>query len=148
MTENVKTDSLGHVLTLSPSPREHVTMWLLGVVVASLVPFLFLIFHRIDGDHLPSIYELLGRGDLLVISLVVTVGGIAELALASSRVRPDQVVTAAYFLIGSVLVVIGEAAWYADITATLLARETVHDLRSVCFGSLTLFVFSVFCGGK
>ena len=146
--ENAASDLPENILTFIPSVRQHVKMWILGVVVASLVPFLFLIFHGIDGDHLPGIYELLSRGDLLVISLVVTVGGMADLALVFSRVDPSQVATAAYFLIGSVLVVIGEAAWYADITATLLAGKTVHDLRSVCLGSLALFAFSIFCGGK
>lgn len=150
VAENADPDSSGHVPTLIASPREHVKMWLLGVVVASLVPFLFLIFHGIDGNHLPSLYELLSRGDLLVISLVVTVGGMAELALALvfSRIHSKRASSAAYFLIGSVLVVIGEAAWYADITATLLAGKAVQDTRSVCLGSLALFVASVICGGK
>jgi hypothetical protein len=126
VAKNADPDSSRHVPTLIVGPREHVKMWLLGVVVASLVPFLFLIFHGIDGNHLPGL----------------------ALALVSSRTHSERASSAAYFLIGSVLVVIGEAAWYADITATLLAGKTVQDIRGVCFGSLALFVASVICGGK
>lgn len=121
---------------------------ILGVVVASLLPFVFLFFHGIDGNHWPDLDKVLGRGDLLVIGLVVTVGGMAELVFSMSRLQARRVAWASYFLIASVLVIVGEAAWYADITVTLLVSQKVADPGSVTRGSLGLFVASFVCSGK
>jgi hypothetical protein len=128
-----------------PTPRQHLVVWLVGVVLASLVPFLFLYFHGIDRGGPPSIFELLSRGDLLLISLVVTIAGITELVLVLNRIRQDQIMPVALVLLGGVLVVVAEAFWYADLSAQLLDGQKATSSHAVAFGSLLLFSLSAFC---
>lgn len=39
------------VLRTSPSPRQHMSYWFVGTVVASLIPFLPDIVHWVDGSY-------------------------------------------------------------------------------------------------
>jgi hypothetical protein len=109
------------------------------------VPFLFLEFHGLDQGSPPSIYELLGRGDLLLISLVLTIAGITELVLVINRVSQPQVMPVALVLLGGVLVVVAEALWYADLSAQILDGQKATGPHVVTYGSLLLFGLSAFC---
>src|SRR5262249_32971967 len=82
----------GHLRIVgNPTPWQHVAVWLVGAVLASLVPFLFLYFHGVDRNKPPNMFELLGRGDLLLISLVLTIGGITELVLVLNKIHQKQI---------------------------------------------------------
>lgn len=131
-----------------PSPKEHVGMWLLGVVAASLIPFLFIAVHGMDGDHLPGFVAILGRGDLLVVSIVVAVGSVADLALVWTMLDKKKGSAAAFTVVGSLLIVVGEAVWYSDVSTTLLSGGTVQNEQFVCYGSLILFIVTLFCSGR
>lgn len=127
------------------TPLQHVVVWLVGVVVASLLPFLVLYFHGIDTSSPPGMFELLSRGDLLIISLVFTIAGLAELALVFNRIHQEQLLAAALLVIGGTLLITTEALWYSDITAQLLRGGKVTSIHAVAFGSLALFGVSTFC---
>jgi hypothetical protein len=54
-----------------PKPGSRVTVWLVGTVIAGLLPIGVTAVQAIDNNNSPSFYELLGRGDLLLISIVM-----------------------------------------------------------------------------
>ena len=128
-----------------PSPRSHVIVWLVGVLLSSLIPLTVIFFHGLDAGKTPSIFKLLGHGDLLLISLVVTIAGITEIALAFRRIHPAQSLPVALLVLGAVLVIAAEALWYADVTARLLDKQSFPATHSVTYGSIGLFLISSFC---
>jgi uncharacterized membrane protein len=130
------------------SPRQHVTVWLVGVVLASLVPLLSEFFQGLDRSSPPSLYELLNRGDLLLISLVLTISGFTELVLVFNRIEQAQVMPVALILLGGVLLVAAEALWYGDLSSQFLNNNenlASAPAQAVTYGSLGLFVLSAFC---
>lgn len=128
------------------SPRQHMVVWLIGVLLASLIPFLFQYLHGLDRGDPPSIYLLLGHGDLLLISLVVTIAGITELVLVAHNLIQEQIMVFALVLLGSVLVIAAEALWYADIASQLLDGQLLKAAtHTITYGSITLFAMSAFC---
>lgn len=135
--------ALSEVSEVKPiTPARHVLVWFLGVVVASLLPFVPLVVHHIDARDSPGIYDLLGRGDLLVISLVFTIAGLVELGLYWKRVeQPDVPI---FLMIGGILLVLGEGFWYGDISSQILGGGTVPT-HAVTYGSLGFFALSVIC---
>jgi hypothetical protein len=135
--------SLSEVSEVRPiTPARHVLVWFLGVVVASLLPFVPLVVHHIDSRSSPGMYDLLGRGDLLVVSLVFTIAGLVELGLYWKRI--EQADVPIFLMIGGILLVLGEGFWYGDITSQILSGGTVPT-HAVTYGSLGFFAFSVVC---
>lgn len=130
-----------------PSPELHALVWMLGVVVASLLPFFSVFIQGLDRGMVPSLPELLGRGELLVIAIVVTIGGIAELLLVVNRIPQATFSSVIFLLLGGILLIVSEALWYADIGATLLTQPRLAREHMISLGSGILFGFSVFCGG-
>lgn len=129
-----------------PSPGQRACVWLFAVVVASLLPFVSVFLRGLDRDGIPSFPELVGRGDLLVIAIIITIGGVAELLLVMGKMPQRRSVGGIFLVLGAVLLVAGEAFWYADIGATLLTQPKLAQENIVAFGSTGLFVASAFCG--
>jgi hypothetical protein len=102
-------------------------------------------FYGLDRGSPPSLYELLSRGDLLLIALVLTIGGFTELALVFNKIEQAQVLPVALVLLGGVLLVAAEALWYGDLSAQLLNKQTSAPVHIVTYGSLVFFGLSVFC---
>ncbi len=127
------------------TPAQHVIVWLIGVLLASLIPLLFLYFHGLDSSHAPTVFDLLGHGDLLLISLVVTIAAITELVLAVNNIQQAQLLPTAVILLGAVLAVAAEALWYADISAQLLDGQSFGSTHVVTYGSLIFFGLSAYC---
>lgn len=127
------------------TPSQYVIIWLVGVLLASLIPLLFLYFHGLDKNKPPSVFDLLGDGNLLLISLVVTIAGIAELAITINNIGHAQLMQVALILLGAVLAVAAEALWYADVSAQLLNGQKITSTHVVTYGSLLLFILSAFC---
>jgi hypothetical protein len=122
------------------TPLQHVGFWFLGVVVASLIPFLPVLVSWVDGrsDH-GGFYEALGRGELLAIALVISLGGVADLSPAMGAV--ERIAEAAFLLLGAGLMGLGEAIWYTDVALNLLDDRHV-PLNHLAWGSLGFFVVS------
>jgi hypothetical protein len=128
------------------TPRQHVVVWLVGVLLASLIPFLFQYLHGVDRGNPPGIFSLLGHGDLLLISLVVTIAGITELVLVVHSLTQKQIMIIALVLLGALLVIAAEALWYADIASQLLDGQLlITSAPVITYGSISLFVLSAFC---
>ena len=124
------------------TPKQRVAAWFLGVIVASLVPFFPLVVHNIDSRRAPDIYDLLGRGDLLVISIVFTIAALVELGLYwTSADRPKGSVL---LMISAILLILAEGFWYGDIISQILGGGTVPT-HAVSYGSLVFFALSILC---
>ena len=145
LTVQQPSDSAHVRIVRAATPRQHVIVWLVGVLLASLMPFLFLFLHGLDRSGPPSIFQLLGHGDLLLISLVVTISGITDLVLVMHNLQPTQIVSTALIVLSSILMIVAEALWYADISSQLLDGEKVSSTHMVAYGSLALFCLSAFC---
>ena len=131
-----------------PTPKEKTKIWVLGTIIASLVPpFLAMFVHGVDRQKIPNIAEMFGRGDLLVIAVVVTIGGFAELLPVIKRVPDRALKSMAYALLGGFLLTTAESIWYADITSVLLDhREPPYVATSI--GSIICFAFSSLCSAR
>jgi uncharacterized membrane protein YidH (DUF202 family) len=76
--------------------------------------------------------------------VVVTIGGITELALVLHMIEPRQIMAVALLVLGGVLIVVAEALWYADISSQILDGRQIASNHVVTYGSLLLFLFSAF----
>jgi energy-converting hydrogenase Eha subunit C len=126
------------------TPAQHVVVWLIGVVLASLIPFLFIYLHGVDKGGTPGLAELLSRGDLLLIALVICIAGITEQVLILNRIEQRRLMGLALLLLGCILLIVAEAFWYADITASVLDGRRVIESDFVAVGSTMLFLASAF----
>lgn len=125
------------VLRTPPSPRQHMSYWFVGAVVASLIPFLPDIVHWVDGrGNTPGFYDSLARGELLAIAIVVTIGGLAELAPVRRDIRYS-----AGWVVGGVLIGLSEGVWFTDVVTGLMDGHVV-PLHRLAWGSVALFVIS------
>jgi hypothetical protein len=127
------------VITVNkPEPWMHITVWFVGVILASLVPIIWAEQSAQPANPAPNINEILGHGDLYLISVILLIAGITEIIL-SLRLIPQTLVVAMLILGGFLLVTV-DAARYAGASSV---SETGSTAASVTHWSLALFVISV-----
>lgn len=119
-------------------PWKHVVVWLVGVVIASLIPFLWVFASANPKGPSPGTYQLLGKGDLYLISVVVLIAGVTEIALLLSKIQRDM--TMALLIIGGFLFILFDAARYAG--ASSLVETSQPFPHSVAYWSLAAFAIS------
>jgi hypothetical protein len=117
-------------------PWKHVTIWLIGVVIASLAPLLWAYVSPKSAP--PSIYQVLGKGDLFLISVVLLIAGITEIILLTKRISQDF--TVALLIIGGFLIAIFDAAKYAGASAA--SAGPAAPPNSVTYWAIAAFVVS------
>jgi hypothetical protein len=131
-------DAAGGVRFERVTPWKHVVVWLVGVVTASLIPLLWTYLSNTPRSNSPSFYQILAKGDLFLISVVVLIAGITEIILLIKRIRQD--LTVALLIIGGFLFVIIDAARYAG--ASTLTGNTANVPHSIAYWSLAAFAVS------
>jgi hypothetical protein len=119
-------------------PWKHVVVWLVGVVIASLIPFLWIFGSANPKNPSPGAYQLLGKGDLYLISVVVLIAGVTEIALLLRKIQHDM--TMALLIIGGFLFIMFDAARYAG--ASSLVGTLQPSPPSVTYWSLAAFAIS------
>jgi hypothetical protein len=124
--------------TKEARPWQHVLVWLVGVVLASLMPILWATQSTSPEAVTPSIYTLLGSGDLYLISVVVIIAGLTEIVLVLRRI--NQVLTVALLVLAAILVVLIDAARYAG--ASSVTTNSGIPPHSITYWSLVAFGFS------
>jgi hypothetical protein len=123
-------------------------IWIFGTILASLIPpFTAILFYGVDRHRLPGLSEIFGRGDLLVIAIVITIGGVSETLPMIRRIPDDLFRGTAFAMIGAFLLLLAESLWYADITSTLLGKET-PPYSWVSIGSALFFAASSFVSAR
>lgn len=118
-------------------PWKHVLVWFIGVIVASLMPFLWLYLSNKPNNSPPSVWQMLGEGELYIIAIVVLIAGVTEIILLLRQIR--QATTVALLILGAILFVIVDAAKYAGASEL---SPTAPPLHSVTFWSIGAFVIS------
>jgi hypothetical protein len=124
------------------SPRDRVLVWLLGSVVAGVFPIVFTFFHGLDSRHTLGFYQLLGKGDLLLIAIVLSVAGVAELVLDIRKMSNEQNLWVALLLLGNTLTVVADALWFGDLSSLTLEGKSGNPGAAVTYGSIALFVIA------
>jgi hypothetical protein len=107
------------------APWQHVVVWTIGVILAALTPLLLPYFHGIDKNNTPSMYNLLGHGDLLLIALVITIAGITELMLVMRNIPFSTIMPVAMAILGGLLAIVAEAFWYSDLAVESLNGNNI-----------------------
>ena len=125
---------------------QRVTIWLLGVVAASLLPVIALILHEIDNNDPLDLVMLLSRGDLLLIGTVVTIGSFADLARTETPTQLNHY--KGCLLVICALTAVIQALWYSDLAArTSVVSGTLHGAMGIALGTLAVYLFSVVTSG-
>ena len=124
---------------------QRVTIWLLGVVAASLLPVIALILHDIDNNDPLGLVTLLSRGDLLLIGAVVTIGSFADLARSDTPGELNHY--KGCLLVICALTAVVQALWYSDLAARAGSRSTMHDATGIAWGTFVVYLFSVVTSG-
>ena len=93
---------------------KRVVIWILGVVVASLIPFAWASQSSKPNVGGPSVYQLLGSGDLYLVSVIVLIAGLTEIVLL---MRQLDEFTVALLVLAAIFFVIIDAARYAGASA-------------------------------
>lgn len=119
-------------------PWKHITVWAFGVIIASLLPFVWIYTSSRPGVDPPSIFRLLGNGDLFLVAIIVLIAGVTEIALLFRRIEQD--LTVALLIIGGFLFVLVDAARYAG--ASQLSVNVAADIHSITYWSLAAFIVS------
>ncbi len=113
---------------------KRVVIWIIGVVLASLIPFAWASQSSKPGDRGPSMYILLGSGDLYLVSVIVLIAGLTEIVLL---MRQLDEFTVALLVLAAIFFVIIDAARYAGASAiTTNANSPPH---SIAYLSLVAF---------
>jgi uncharacterized membrane protein len=123
-----------------------VTIWFLGVVIASLIPLASTFIDGADINEAPSWEALLGHGDLLIIGIVVAVAGFVEIGLSYKAIKPDRIPFVILLITAGVVVLVAQAVWYGDISANLLSHQGNLAVDTIAVGSVACYSASVFCG--
>jgi hypothetical protein len=115
--------------------------WLVGSVLVSLIPLGLIAVHEADVLSDPSFYQILGHGDLLIIAFTLTVAGIAELCPSVSKVAAEELVGFIFMILGAIIVLAIEIAWYSDLVGEIAGSHQV-PIHLVTWGSIILFTLS------
>jgi hypothetical protein len=125
---------------------QRVTIWLLGVVAASLLPVIALVLHAVDNNNPLGLVTLLSRGDLLLIGTVVTIGSFAD--LARSDIPGELNHYKGCLLVICALTAVIQALWYSDLAArAATVSATMHDATGIALGTLVVYLFSIVTSG-
>jgi uncharacterized membrane protein len=119
---------------------KRVAVWIVGVVLAALIPFVWVYESASPGDSNPSIYKLLGSGDLYLASVIVIFAGLTEIALLFRRISEKNDLNVALLVLGGIFAVLICAARYAGASMAADAGHSAPD--SVAYWSLLAFTFA------
>lgn len=120
------------------NPWKHVVVWSVGVVFASLIPIGWAYESSNPSAYTPSIYRLLASGELYLVSIVVLIAGITEIALLLRQI--EQSLLVALLVLSAIIIVTIDAARYAGASA--LPVNILSPPHSTTYVSGALFVFS------
>jgi hypothetical protein len=119
------------------TPWKHVVIWVVGVIIASLIPFLWTYASNQPNDASPNVYQVLGHGDLYLIAIIVLIAGITEIVLLLRKIEKDMAV--ALLIIGGFLFVLLDAGRFAGASAMASSSAIPH---SVTYWSIVAFIVS------
>lgn len=124
---------------------ERLLIWLLASVAAAIVPFAFTYLAQwFRGGDSPGVVALFGRGELLLVAVVLSASGAADAFFSGDRVS-RSVRTLSGFAASTVALVAAGA--FGSTTSNLLAG-TDYSAKRVAWTSVVMLVFSILTAGS
>jgi hypothetical protein len=109
-------------------------------VLVTLTPFAFGYLQSIDKNQAFQLSNVLGTGQLLLVSVAISASAIGELVAVEVAERQKVMKIAAIGL--SFIVVIVSALWFGDISASINGKTT-PDPKTVSVGSISIYVWAL-----
>ena len=125
-----------------PKDRFRLARWFLFTIIASIVPFVFVVLGYRWAKHPEHLWLLFRKGELLLVSFGLAAGSIADAALFRGKYR-----TAQLWCLVFCLFVAGVAAVGYTLVAVFDVIRFEYDSALVEFGSIALFVMMTICSG-
>lgn len=142
----------GYVVQTAPpkaTVRQRIIMWLVASALAGLAPVGATALHYVDSGGL-GFYQLFGKGDLLMVAVVLSLAGIGEIALYFRHVKTDALALG-LLVVGLAMSIVVDAIWFSDLSALALAGKKGDPIATVTYGSIVLYglavLFSSYCVG-
>jgi hypothetical protein len=132
------------------STLEKVIRWLIFGVIISLAPFAAVVLDYLDQGIKLTLPALFGRGELLIVSVVIAAGGIGETSGSASDARrvPRLIVMGC-----CVIILITTSIWFADVFSLVTQNHksspgSVAHPQTVAYGSIIAFFFTIIASGS
>lgn len=117
------------------TPKQRVIIWITGAVIAALLPLAAIAV----SAHPFGFYEVTAKGDLLVISAVLMIAGLAELVLLFWRMPDGKELHIALIPLGIVLYLAGDAFWYGLVSSQTPKLGEPAGTATLAYGSTAMF---------
>jgi hypothetical protein len=129
--------------TFLSSIFERLLRWLAFVVIFSTMPLVFAALSSATQKNSISFADLVGHGELLLLSVMIAASSAGELFATYSReFRTTRLILIAM----SFLIMCLSSLWYADVWNATRNNIPLND-SAVVGGSLTIYLCSVITGG-
>lgn len=124
------------------TPKQRVIIWLTGSVIAALLPLAAIAVSAAADKEPYGFYEITAKGDLLVISAVLMIAGLAELVLLFWRMPDGKELHVALMPLGIVLYLAGDAFWYGIVSSRLPISSDPTGSPVLAYGSTAIFIIA------
>jgi hypothetical protein len=124
---------------------ERLLIWFLASVAAAIVPFAFTFLAQwFRGGESPGVVSLFGRGELLLVAVVLSAAGAADAFFAGGRVS-RSLRSLSGFAASTVALVAAGA--FGSTTSNLLAG-TDYSAKRVAWTSVVMLILSILTAGS
>lgn len=121
-----------------PKPRDKVIMWIIGTVLGGVLPLFFTwLSHTEHGSF--TFTELLSKGDLVVVSIVIMIAGLAELVLVRRRIEASKDLTTAILELACAVFIGAASYWYGGLLSDELSKIEGTSAGSIMGWSLAIY---------
>jgi hypothetical protein len=139
ITEPSKAEAVSTPTLTEVKPWMHVLVWFVGTILAALIPFAWTAASNNPSDPGPSIYTVLGAGDLYLVSIIILIAGLTEIVLLLRQIKQPLIV--ALLVLSAPILIVLYAAWYAGASSVAAASHAAPP-HSVAYLSLTAFALA------
>jgi hypothetical protein len=124
------------------TPKQRVIIWLAGAVIAALLPLIATAIYTAANKQPLGFYQVTAKGELLIISAVLMIAGLAELVLLFWRMPAGKELQLALLPLGIVLYLVGVAFWYGAVSSHLPTSKAPTGDWGLAYGSSAMFVIA------
>lgn len=122
---------------------EKMAKWALFSVTMALVPLVAAFLAQVTRGNTPPWNEIVGRGELLLITAAICARSAGELFAGRSGGEVEKILAGG----GTLVLMLLTAIYFADV-ASAIRKKDVLDLGMVTYISLVVFVCAILSGGR
>jgi hypothetical protein len=128
-------------------PRHRVIVWLVFTwFVGALFPIGSTVVHALDRHQPVDFYELLGKGDLMVVALLASLAAFGDLLLAMWRGGVERGFWT-FFVLAIEVILIGTAGvWFGDLSAKVLDEGAGDPSHPAAWAAIMMYGLSAILG--